>query len=116
MRVGAVVTDLMLFSRIDSLVREAESTLVRVDTPHDLTADLDLVLVDWSARHPGWEEVLRRSSARVVLFGPHTDLAAHTAARASGLGPMWARSRLLAELPSLVAIISGGHLTAPDHP
>ena len=40
--------------------------------------------------------------ARVVLFGPHTDLAAHGAAREAGLGPMWARSKLVAELPDLL--------------
>jgi hypothetical protein len=39
----------------------------------------------------------------VVLFGPHTDLAAHAEARAAGLGPMLARSKLLADLPTLLA-------------
>ena len=58
MRVGAVVDDLMLFSRIDA--------------------------------------------ARVILFGRHTDLEAHADARAAGLGPMWARSKLVAELPQLM--------------
>ena len=62
----------------------------------------DLVLVDWSAREPSWADALRGSTARVILFGRHTDLEAHTEARAAGLGPMWARSKLITELPSLV--------------
>jgi hypothetical protein len=103
MRVGAVISDLMLFSRIESAAGEADATLVRVDSPADLPPDLDLVLVDWSARHPGWADALRRRpDARVILFGRHTDLEAHADARAAGLGPMWARSRLLTDLPGLL--------------
>jgi hypothetical protein len=103
MIVGAVVSDLLLYSRIDAAARAAGAEVVRVDTPADLPADLDLVLVDWAARRPGWSDALRDRSARVILFGPHTDLEAHAAARAAGLGPMWARSKLVAELPALVA-------------
>jgi hypothetical protein len=61
------------------------------------------VLVDWSARQPDWADALRRlSSPRLVLFGPHTDLEAHAAARDAGLGPMWARSKLLASLRNVM--------------
>lgn len=103
MRVGAVITDLMLFSRIESAAAAAGATLVRVDSPADLPPDLDLVLVDWSARRPDWTDALAAAPARVILFGPHTDLEAHVAARAAGLGPMRARSKLIAELPSLLS-------------
>jgi hypothetical protein len=102
MRVGAVVDDLMLFSRIDAAASAAGASLVRVSTPAALPPDLDLVLVDWSARRPSWADALSASSARVVLFGRHTDLEAHADASAAGLGPMWARSKLVAELPSLM--------------
>ena len=102
MRVAAVVTDLMLFSRIESAARVAGIELARVDRPADAPPDADLVLVDWSARRPDWTDPLRAHSGRVILFGPHTDLEAHADARAAGLGPMWARSRLLGELPSLL--------------
>ena len=105
MRVGAVVTDLMLFSRLDSAATGAGATLLRVDDPAQLPDDLDLVLVDWAAREPAWTGTLRAMAPgriRVVLFGPHTDLDAHAAARASGMGPMMARSKLLASLPSLL--------------
>jgi hypothetical protein len=103
MKVGAVISDLMLFSRIESAATDADATLVRVDAPADLPPDIDLVLVDWSARQPGWADALKgRASGRVVLFGPHTDIEAHADARASGLGPMWARSRLLSQLGALL--------------
>jgi hypothetical protein len=103
MRVAAVVSDLMLFSRIESAATAAGTALARVDSPADLPDDLDLVLVDWSARDAGWTDALRAAHAsRVILFGPHTDLDAHAAARAAGLGPMWARSKLVAELPALL--------------
>ena len=102
MRVAAVVTDLMLFSRIESAARVAGVELARVDSSADAPPDADLVLVDWSARRPEWTDALRAHSGRVILFGPHTDLEAHADARAAGLGPMWARSKLLGELPSLL--------------
>jgi hypothetical protein len=105
MRVAAVVADLMLFSRIEAASIAAGTSLVRVYSPFDLAEDerFDLILVDWSARQPGWPDALREHTAsRVILFGPHTDLEAHAAARAAGLGPMWARSKLVSELPSLV--------------
>ena len=116
MRVAAVISDLMLYSRIDSAATTAGAQLARVDTPAGLPDELDLVLVDWSARQPGWDSALRsRPGPRVVLFGRHTDLAAHAAARAAGLGPMWARSKLLTELPKLFDAASAPDL-ATDAP
>jgi DNA-binding response OmpR family regulator len=106
MRVAAVVDDLMLYSRIDAAASAAGASLVRVDDPSSiLAADLDLVLVDWSARDASWTDALRAlrdAGTRVVLFGRHTDLEAHAAARNAGLGPMWARSKLVTQLPALV--------------
>jgi hypothetical protein len=103
-RAGAVVGDLILFSRIAAAAEAAGTEVTRVDAPAQLAAGLDLVLVDWSARRPDWSDALRsRRAGRIVLFGPHTDLEAHAAARAAGLGPMWARSKLVAELPHLMA-------------
>ena len=105
MRVGAVVSDLMLFSRIESAAASAGATLFRVDSPSSLPPDLDLVLADWAAREPEWTDALRAiSGPRVILFGPHVDLEAHAAARAAGLGPMWARSKLLTSLGALMAV------------
>ena len=97
------MSDLMLFSRIDAAAAAAGASLVRVDSPTELPEDLDLVLVDWSVRRADWVDALGATDARVVLFGRHTDLEAHAAARASGLGPMWARSKLVAQLTGLFA-------------
>ena len=87
--------------------------MVRVDDPDDLphAAAVRLLLVDWGDRDLDWGARITRWCAnapqsvrpRVVLFGPHTDLVAHAEARASGLGPMLARSKLLADLPALLA-------------
>ena len=110
MKVAAVMSDLMLFSRIDSAANAAGASLVRVDSPGDLPDDLGLVLVDWSARQPGWADALPAGRTRVILFGQHTDLDAHAAARAAGLGPMWARSKLVSSLPSLMS----GDAAAPS--
>jgi hypothetical protein len=107
-RVAAVVSDLMLWSRIESAVTASGGSLLRVDEPASLpsAAQLDLVLVDWSSRRPRWAADLLAwrgpSAGRLVLFGRHTDLEAHADAKAAGLGPMWARSKLIAELPSLM--------------
>jgi len=102
MMVGAVIEDLMFFSRIEAAVAAAGGRLVRVSEPASLPEDLDVVLVDWSSRGDGWADALRsRTAGRVILFGQHTDLGAHAAARESGLGPMLARSALLGRLPRL---------------
>jgi hypothetical protein len=94
------------------MVEASEGQFLRVDDPRDLPAPdaLDLVLVDWSYRRPTWPADLTgrlidasATQPRLILFGPHTDLAAHAEARAAGLGPMWARSRLLATLPKMLA-------------
>ncbi len=102
MRVAAVISDLMLYSRIESAASAAGASLIRVDSPADLPENSDLVLVDWSAREPSWADALTTSAGRVILFGRHTDVDAHAAARRARLGPMWARSKLLSELPALV--------------
>lgn len=99
MRVGVVVPDLILFSRIEAAAVAEGAELQRVDRPAELPAELDLILVDWSAREDGWAmELQERAGAAVVLFGPHTDLEAHADARAAGLGPMQARSWLVSRL------------------
>lgn len=105
MNVAAVVPDLMTYSRIEAAAASAGASLVRADAPDELgDAPYDLVIVDWSARTDAWADELRaRGDGRIVLFGPHTDLGAHAAARDAGLGPMWARSKLVASLPELLA-------------
>lgn len=110
--VAIVARDLIIATRIADACAAAGLPAVRVDTPADLPpADsVGVVLVDWSAREPGWGERLAAWCAsapeherpRLVLFGPHTDLEAHAAARVAGLAPMLARSKLVADLPRIV--------------
>jgi hypothetical protein len=107
--VVAIVSDLILASRIEEAAARSRAEYRRVDSPDALPApgSVDLLLVDWSARQPNWGEGLLAwrvapNRPRVILFGPHTDLAAHDAARQAGLGPMWARSKLVSELPHIL--------------
>lgn len=109
----ALVRDLMTASRIESLVAGAGAIVMRVDAPDQLphAGEVEVLVVDWGDREPGWGAAIAawRDGAeegrrpRIVLFGPHTDLASHRAARDTGLGPMRARSAFFANLPDLLA-------------
>jgi len=110
--VAVVARDLMIAARITDAGARAGVDVQRFDDPDQLppAVDVSLVLVAWDERRPDWWRRLltwcadapQSRSPRIVLFGPHTDLTAHAEARASGLGPMWARSKLLAELSTLM--------------
>ena len=111
MTIAVISRDLMIATRIADAGHRAGVAVQRFDDPSQLPAAsaVSLVLVDWDERHPDWGERLsawclsapESARPRIILFGPHTDLAAHAEARAAGLGPMWARSKLLADLPTL---------------
>jgi hypothetical protein len=112
--VALLASDLMIASRIAVAAEHAQVPLVQVKDPSDLPPAMEatLLLVDWSAREGDWGDritawcarVPKSARPRIILFGPHVDLEAHAAARASGLGPMWARSRLVSELPALLRL------------
>jgi hypothetical protein len=103
--------DLIMASHVFAAAARAGVEALRVDDPSGLPAphEVRLLLVDWGDRGEDWAEALSRwcrdapaaAQPKVVLFGPHVDLAAHASARAAGLGPMWARSKFLADLPAL---------------
>jgi hypothetical protein len=107
-----VARDLIIASRIAEAAAGASVEFRRFDDPSDLPepSEIQLLLVDWGNRLPEWGKQLTDWKAlaltdgppRVILFGPHVDLGAHADARAAGLGPMWARSKLIAELPTLL--------------
>lgn len=111
MRVAAVVRDLLFGSRIFEAASRAGAELIRIDSPADLPPpdQIDLVLVDWGDRSSDWGEELASWTGsateppRVILFGPHTDLEAHAAAKQHSLGPMVARSKLARSLPKLMS-------------
>ncbi len=107
----ALVDDLLTFTRIEGAARAAGIRVARADGPAELPppADVELLLVDcgthlgaWGAGLAAWRSGAL-GSPRIVAFGPHTDLDAHRAVRELGIGPMWARSRLMRELPALMA-------------
>lgn len=112
MTVAVVARDLMVATRIADAGARVGVDVRRYDDPGQLppAGEVTLLLVDWSERRPDWAARLHSwcldaplpAGPRLILFGPHTDLAAHAEARAAGLGPMWARSKLLAELPTLI--------------
>jgi len=115
--------ELLVATRIADAFASAGRELLRLDKPSQLRGldGISLVLVDWDQREPGWTEDLaawvdRHKDAEapdVILFGPHADLAAHAAARASGLGPMWARSKLFAEIGRLAEKADPGRPIRP---
>ncbi len=111
MTVALLARDLMIASRIAAAAERARAPFVRATDPTDLPppAEVRLLLVDWGDRAADWggriaawcEEAPESARPRVILFGPHVDLEAHAAARAAGLGPMRARSKLVSDLPTL---------------
>jgi hypothetical protein len=101
----------MSLSRIEGSVRAAAGEFVRLDAPDALppAGEVDVLLVDWADRQPGWGAAIAAwrdtdpgHRPRVILFGPHTDLEAHAAARSGDLGPMRARSAFFSSLPHLL--------------
>jgi hypothetical protein len=111
--VAVIARDLMIATRIAAAGARAAVEVRRYDDPSQLpqASDVSVLFVDWSERSPDWGERLSAwcldapvsARPRIVLFGPHTDLAAHAAAKGAGLGPMWARSKLLAEIQTLLS-------------
>lgn len=100
--------DLIFASRVAAAAERHETDFRRIDTPVELPppAAVRLLLVDWAERQPEWAEAIvgwaGQGGPRVIVFGPHTDLAAHAAARDAGIGPMWARSKLFSSLDALL--------------
>jgi len=115
--------ELLVATRIADAFAAAGRDLRRLDQPSQLNGldGVSLVLVDWDQREAGWAEELaawvgRHQGAEapdVILFGPHADLAAHADAKASGLGPMRARSKLFADLGSLAETAEPGRAIRP---
>jgi len=111
-RVAVVARDLIIATRIAEAAAAAGREVIRVDSPAELPSatSVSVAFVDWSEREAGWGPWLagwctsapETDRPRLVVFGPHSDLEAHADAKAAGIGPMLARSRLVATLPRLV--------------
>ena len=112
MRILVLSRDLILASRIlaeASAIGQA-ARLVAEPTALPPPEDGDLLFVNWADRDPGWAAALvawrkgvpSSANRRLVLYGPHTDIEAHAEARSAGLGPVLARSKLVADLPEML--------------
>ena len=107
-----VSRELLFATRLHDIAMRAGVAFARIDDPSQLPAatSVRLVLVDWAERTSEWGPLLSGWLATVpaerrpklILFGPHIDRKAHAEARGAGLGPMWARSRLVKALPELL--------------
>jgi hypothetical protein len=107
-RVVLLCRDLITASRVEGILGRTDAQFHQIRDPAELPGadSVGLLLVNWDDREQSWGRELgewrraaRSSAPRVILFGPHADLPAHAEARAAGMGPMWARSRLFARLP-----------------
>ena len=114
MRVAVLSRDLILASRIMGQAAAAghEAQLVADPAALPIASAVDLLFVNWADRESSWADELAgwRHGAtspgpRVLLYGPHTDLRAHAASRAAGLGPMCSRSKLISDLPNLLSAL-----------
>lgn len=112
MRVIVLSRDLIIASRILDQAAAAGHVAKLIEEPSALppARSVDLLFVNWADREEWWGDAIRRwrsdgpaaADQRLILFGPHTDLEAHAAARTAALGPMLARSKLVAALHSLM--------------
>jgi GNAT superfamily N-acetyltransferase len=105
--------DLMVASRIAGAAARAGLDARRIASIDELPEPGEPVVLfaAWDEREPTWGPRLAAwvagasaggGGSRLVLFGPHTDVAAHREARSLGIGPVLARSRLMTALPALL--------------
>jgi hypothetical protein len=111
--VVCLAPDLMVATRLRDVVQAQGGRPIMVDTPEAFVAAMDryfpvFALVDLST--PGdWQGALARSKLRphtrqipIYAFGSHVDGETLKAARQAGADHAWARSRMMAELASVV--------------
>ena len=104
-----VVSDLMFYARIESVVRALGMTSANTDAPRALSAMSPvpaLVVIDLHESSGDPIPVISAAKAagsRVLAFGRHTDARALRAARDAGADRVVPRSQLVEELPALVA-------------
>ena len=99
-RVIALVSDLMLASRVRASLEAAGHEVEQGSTLPDELDGVDLVIADLDAVPP---EELRDLGVPVIGFYPHTDVETKGRADEAGLAMAVPRSRMSRELPELVA-------------
>lgn len=110
----ALLPDLFFAPRFADLVRREGGAPIIVETPVAFVEAVDgtfpvLALLDLGAAGD-WEEAVRRIKLRphtrhvpIYAFGSHVDTETLQRARAAGADHAWARSRMMEELPALIA-------------
>jgi hypothetical protein len=117
--------DLFFATRFEDVIRRQGGAPVLAETPERWLAAVDyhfpvLALLDLNA--PGdWHSALTRVKLRphtrlvpVYAFGSHVEAETLAAARKAGADHAWARSRMMEELPALVARYLHPPVTYPD--
>jgi hypothetical protein len=98
-RVVAIVTDLMLASRVTTALAAAGHEVEQESVLPDELDGVDLLVADLDAIEP---EKLGGLGLPVLGFYQHTDVDTKAAADAAGLDLAVPRSRMVRELPELV--------------
>jgi CheY-like chemotaxis protein len=107
-------TDLLATTRLEDVIQQQGGRAVIVASPDALVTAVDyhfpvLTLVDLNL--PGdWAAAIHRCKLRphtrqvpIYAYGSHVDTAALASARRAGADHAWARSKMMAELPNVVA-------------
>ena len=97
-RVLAVVTDLMLASRVSTGLQGAGHEVRQVADPPAEATDVDLIVADLDSVDP---ESLASLGPPVIGFHQHTDVETKRRAEAAGVAIVVPRSRMVRELPEL---------------
>lgn len=110
----ALAPDLFFATRIADVIRRQGGDPVLTETPDAFVAAVDyhfpvLALLDLNSEGD-WQTAITRCKMRphtravpIYAFGSHVETATLTAARRAGADHAWARSRMMEELPDLVA-------------
>ena len=110
----AVITDLMLQSRLVEQARRAGWPVLVADTPEALDAALAagpaLAVVDLHAMGVDWRRAValaRERGVPVLAFGRHTEAQLLRSAREAGCDRVVPRSQFVEELPRLIEELTG---------
>jgi CheY-like chemotaxis protein len=109
LRIVAVVTDLMLRSRIEEQAHRVGYELVVADSGEGLLDAVSngpsVMIIDLHATGIDWRAALataKEQEVPVLAFGRHTETELLRSARAAGCERVVPRSQLVAELPELI--------------
>jgi len=105
-RIAAIATDLLLGSRIsETLTAAGHDVTLSGSLPEAPLEDAELLIADLERESP---EALVGLGKPVLGFYPHTDAELRELADAAGVDLVVPRSRLVREMPQLVARLLAG--------